>query len=223
MLDNDTRSKLKNIIDGIVIEGTTDTCTTTRNHLCTSFSTSTTVKRNFESKAITKEEQAEFLVKYATKNNLLLEHIPQNAIYLARGGESKVYFINSPKSVIKINDAIYYATWLEFFNSVVIHNLLFPSTTYEFLGFLILEDSLSAVLKQPFIISDCPVDLEDVKKLLAYNGFENTYRRGTPTNNYYNKELGLILEDIHDENVISNTQNLFFIDTVFYTAFQEQM
>jgi hypothetical protein len=48
---------------------------------------------------------------------------------------------------------------------------------------------------------------------LAYNGFENTRR-----NDYYNKELGLILEDMHDENVIANSDTLFFIDTVFYTV-----
>jgi Serine/Threonine/Tyrosine Kinase found in polyvalent proteins len=30
------------------------------------------------------------------------------------------------------------------------------------------------------------------------------------------EEQGLILEDIHDENVIVNSKMLFFIDTVFY-------
>ena len=33
---------------------------------------------------------------------------------------------------------------------------------------------------------------------------------------YYNPELGLMLEDIHDENVLTNASVLFFIDTVFY-------
>ncbi|QHS61265.1 hypothetical protein GWR21_17170 [Chitinophaga agri] len=37
------------------------------------------------------------------------------------------------------NDGIYYATWLEFFNSVVIHNLVFPNTAYNFLGFIELK------------------------------------------------------------------------------------
>lgn len=51
-------------------------------------------------------------------------------------------------------------------------------------------------------------------------GLKIPLRKGQPTNNYYNKELGLILEDIHDENVIVKSNTLFFIDTVFYTAFQ---
>lgn len=219
---NDTRSKLKNIIDGVIIEGATDNCTTTRNILCSSFSTSTTVKRDFESKSISKKEQVEFLRKYASENALLIEQAPSESQFLARGGEAKVYFEAETKSVIKINDGIYYATWLEFFNSIVIHNLLFPNTAYSFLGFIEIEDDFFAVLKQPFVTADDVVDLSDVKKLLAYNGFENTLRKGLPTNNYYNKELGLILEDIHDENVIVKSNTLFFIDTVFYTAFQDQ-
>ncbi len=219
---NDTRSKLKNIIDGVIIEGATDNCTATRNILCSSFSTSTTVKRDFESKSISKKEQVEFLRKYASENALLIEEAPSESQFLARGGEAKVYFEAETKSVIKINDGIYYATWLEFFNSIVIHNILFPNTAYSFLGFIEIEDDFFAVLKQPFVTAEDVVDLSDVKKLLAYNGFENTLRKGLPTNNYYNKELGLILEDIHDENVIVKSNTLFFIDTVFYTAFQEQ-
>lgn len=219
MENNDTRSKLKNIVSGVVIEGTEDNCTAIRNLLCRSFSTSTTVKRDFESKAITKEEQAEFLKRYARQTGCLMERIPDGLQYLARGGESKVYFEASTKSVIKFNDGIYYATWLEFFNSVVVHNLLFSNTAYSFLGFIETEDVLQAMLRQPFVTSSDAVDLSDVKKLLAYNGFENRLRNGQPTNNYYNKELGLILEDIHDENVIVNSDTLFFIDTVFYTAF----
>jgi len=42
-------------------------------------------------------------------------------------------------------------------------------------------------------------------------GFENTRRQ-----DYYNKEFGLELEDMHDENVIVKDDLLFFIDTVFY-------
>ena len=39
-------------------------------------------------------------------------------------------------------------------------------------------------------------------------------------NDYFNKELGLILEDMHDENIIVNSNKLFFIDTVFYTIYE---
>ena len=75
---------------------------------------------------------------------------------------------------------------------------------------------LKAVLQQNFVLSDSPVDMRAVKSFLEYNGFENTKR-----NDYYNKELGLILEDIHDENVIMNSGVMFFIDTVFYISLPE--
>jgi hypothetical protein len=61
MLSNDTRSKIKNITAGVVLEGQQDTCTTTRNFLCTRFATSTTVKENFESQFLIKKEQARLL------------------------------------------------------------------------------------------------------------------------------------------------------------------
>ena len=139
--------------------------------------------------------------------------MPADAIFLTRGGEAKIYFAPDQRSVIKINDAIYYATWLEFFNSIVIHNLLFDTTAYTFLGFTEIDNTLLAVLRQPYIRSDAPVNLDDVKKHLASNGFVNTKR-----NDYFNKELGIILEDMHDENIIVNSNKLFFIDTVFYTV-----
>ena len=69
------------------------------------------------------------------------------------------------------------------------------------------------MVKQPFIYSDAITDLNNIKELLAFNGFKNTRR-----NDYINEELGIILEDMHDENVITRDDTLFFIDTVFYTV-----
>ena len=101
---------------------------------------------------------------------------------------------------------------MEYFNSLVLHNLFFPATAYRFLGF-IKENELKAVVRQPFIIADGQANLADVREFLSGNGFENTRRQ-----DYYNGEFELILEDMHDENVIVNSETLFFIDTVFYTV-----
>jgi hypothetical protein len=43
------------------------------------------------------------------------------------------------------------------------------------------------------------------------NGFELK-----KNNDYFNNKIGIILEDLHDENVLTNNGVLFFIDTVFY-------
>jgi hypothetical protein len=196
-----------------MIEGVPDTCTTTRYLLSASFATSTTVKTDFESKSVIKEEQAQLLEHHSTIDNLWVTYIIGEDRFLTRGGEARVYLDKDGKNVIKINDAVYYATWLEFFNSILLHNLIFPNTAYTLLGFTKENDILYAVMKQPFITSDGQAELDNIKKLLAYNGFENTRR-----NDYFNKELGLILEDMHDENVLVNSDTLFFIDTVFYTV-----
>ena len=91
MYTDDTRNKIKNIISGISIEGANDTGTAIRNLLCASFARSTTVKKEFESKSIIKEEQADFLVNYSTEENLLLTDLSHHASYLTRGGEAMVY------------------------------------------------------------------------------------------------------------------------------------
>ena len=212
MLPNDTRSKIENIVAGSIIEGGADNCTAIRNSLCRSFATSTVVKANFESNAIIKEEQAHFIENYCNNYNLWLEKAPIETRYLTRGGEAKIYLSEDNRHVIKLNDAIYYATWLEFLNSVLLHNLIFSNTSYQLLGFLKVGDVLYAALKQLFVVANEQAELDDIEKFLEFNGFRNTRR-----NDYENKGLGLILEDMHDENVIANSETLFFIDSVFYT------
>ena len=81
MLPDDTRNKIKNITEGIIIKGASDNCTSVRNFLCTGFATSTTVKTDFEGKAIIKEEQAILLEKYSTKNKLWVIDLPDENRY----------------------------------------------------------------------------------------------------------------------------------------------
>jgi hypothetical protein len=212
MFSDDTQSKIKNITSGALLAGQQDTCTTIRNFLCASFKTSTTVKENFESNAIIKEKQVEFLELFINEHNLWISEMPGEDRYLTRGGEARVYLDKDNRHVIKLNDAVYYATWLEFFNSILLHNLIFENTNYSLIGFLKEDNKLYAYLRQPYIIADSLVELEEIKELLMYNGFINTGR-----NDYQHNGLGLILEDMHDENVLVQSDTLFFIDTVFYT------
>lgn len=217
MFTNEVCRKLEDIIHGAVIKEQSDTCTTIRNKLCSSFSTSTTVKQDFEGKSIIKKEQERFLQELAAQDGYWVKELPGQESYLAKGGEAKVYLHEDRRSVIKVNDSVYYATWLEYFNSIVIHNLLFPATAYTVLGFTVIDNALHVVLKQPFIPSDTTADLGAIKELLTYNGFRNTKRQ-----DYFNGEYGLILEDMHDENVILKDETLFFIDTVFYVVQPEK-
>jgi hypothetical protein len=211
MLINEVRQQIQDIIRGAIIEGQGDRCRAVRNHLCASFRTSRTVKKDFEGQSIVKEKQAAGLKRWALTNSCLINNLPPGWQYLAQGGEAIVYLDAAHKNVIKLNDGIYYATWLEYFNSLVLHNLFFPDTAYDFLGFMERSEDLIAVVQQPFIPSEGIASLESIKALLGFNGFENTKRQ-----DYFNQEFGLILEDMHDENVIAKDDLLFFIDTVFY-------
>jgi len=213
MFSDDTRTKLENIIRGALLESEEGAGTAVRNFLCRRFKTGAKVKEDFEGQSILKKEQAGLLIEYARQNNLLLSSIPEQAVFLTQGGEAKVYLTEDGLSVIKVNGAAYYATWLDYFNSLMIHNLIFPETAYEFLGFKYEDSQLVAVVKQVFVTTDTTADLEAVITVLAFNGFSNIKRH-----DFYNQELGLLLEDMHDENVIAKADALLFIDTVFYIA-----
>jgi hypothetical protein len=52
--------------------------------------------------------------------------------------------------------------------------------------------------------------------LIGYCLIEKTGFLHTRNHDYYNPDLGIIPEDLHDENVLTQEGVLFFIDTVFY-------
>jgi hypothetical protein len=96
--------------------------------------------------------------------------------------------------------------------SLLLHNYFFPKLAYDLIGFY-QKDRLYAVVKQRFVVANQITNLSNVKELLASNGFINR-----KANDYYNPDLGIILEDLHDENVLTNSGYLYFIDTVFYVT-----
>jgi hypothetical protein len=211
MLPDDTEGKIKDIIAGKVLPGVTDSLLTTRNFLCAGFTPDRTVKTDFESKLLVKEKQVTALVQWAKDKGCWMEEPPEKQQYLTRGGESLVFQDTDNRHVIKLNDAVYYATWLEYFDSLAIHNILFPDTAYTLSGFTWYNKVLHAVLRQPFIATESTAALADIRIYLEHNGFVHTRR-----NDYRHEKLGLILEDMHDENVLAAQNLLFFIDTVFY-------
>ena len=158
-----------------------------------------------------KKQETEALEKFATENKLwILDINIEN--YVSEGAEQKVY-LKDGKNVIKLNDSIYYNSWIDYFNNLLLNNYFFTDTAYKLLGFYKNDDILYAVVEQPFVKATEKTDLELVKKFMFSNGFLNT-----KNNDYYNPELGIILEDLHDENVLTENGILQFIDTVFYIS-----
>ena len=161
-----------------------------------------------ESKQI-KNEEATLIKQYCNQNNFWVPDIDITT-FVSSGAEQKVYLQDNYK-VIKLNDGIYYQTWEDYFNNLLLNNYFFPDTSYKLIGFYELVNIVYAVVEQEFIKWDQSTELENVKKFLAENGFLNK-----KNNDYFHPELGLILEDLHDENVLTFQDNLYFIDTVFY-------
>jgi Serine/Threonine/Tyrosine Kinase found in polyvalent proteins len=160
-----------------------------------------------------KSEEAKLIKQYCDKNNFWNTEIDITT-FVSSGAEQKVYLHNQFK-VFKLNDAIYYLSWEDYFNNLLLNNFFFPDTAYELVGFYKTDAVLYAVVEQAFIKSDKATSLETVKKFLFENGFLNK-----KNNDYFHPELGIILEDLHDENVLTFQENLYFIDTVFYLTEQ---
>lgn len=110
MISDELQKKLQDITRGVILEREADDCTTIRNLLCQSFGSNTTIKSEFESRAIVKEKQVAFLKAYAEKTRLWLHSLPKGSQYLTRGGEAEIYLATDRRHVIKVNDGVYYAT-----------------------------------------------------------------------------------------------------------------
>lgn len=156
-----------------------------------------------------KRKEAERLTKYAEEQGLWVKDI-RFSNFISAGAEQRV-FIKDSYHLIKLNDTVYYASWLDYFQSLLLNNFFFPDTAYRFLGFYLQDNVLHAVVEQPFVVANKPTDLPMVKLFMGNNSFENTRNH-----DYYHPVLGIILEDLHDENVLTQNSILFFIDTVFY-------
>jgi hypothetical protein len=156
-----------------------------------------------------KSEETERLKKYIENQNLWIKDIDLNN-YISEGAEQKVYLKDS-RSVIKLNDAIYYLSWIDYFINLLLNNYFFPDTAYNLLGFFENGTIVYAVVEQNYVNATEKTDLHFVEQFMNSNGFQKINK-----NNYFNPELGVILEDLHDENVLTNNGILYFIDTVFY-------
>ena len=155
-----------------------------------------------------KKEETKRLINYISENSLWIEI--DTSQYVSEGAEQKVY-LKDTENVLKLNDSIYYTSWKDYFHNLLLHNYFFPDTAYNFKGFIRDNGILFAVVEQAYVSISHTTDLVQVKTFLTQNGFENNRN-----NDYYHPGLGIILEDLHDENVLTRNGVLYFIDTVFY-------
>ncbi len=91
---------------------------------------------------------------------------------MSEGAEQRVYLKGS-EHVLKLNDSIYYSSWIDYLHNLLLHNFFFPDTAYELLGFTEENQMLYAVVKQPFVSITQETDLSKVIEFLEANGFIN--------------------------------------------------
>lgn len=168
-------------------------------------------------------ESTEDIFKYRdkeTENVLLNSIIEANqlyfdelkfSIYLDEGAEQKVFFDDLKGNVVKLNDAIFYVNWSQYLESLIIHNLLFTETKYELLGFVKINNAIYSVVEQDYILPTRKTETEEIRNFMLSKGFSLKRK-----NDYIHSEFGLIIEDLHEENVLVKDDVLFFIDTVIY-------
>lgn len=175
------------------------------------FLENTSVNDNNKEKAYqSKEEEDSILDFFIESKNLYYNDLPFS-VYLDEGAEQKVFYREETNKVLKLNDAIFYVNWSQYFEALIIHNLIFPNTKYELLGFVKINKVIYAAVEQEYIVPDQKTEIESIQKLMISKGFSIKKK-----NDYVHTELGLIIEDLHEENVLVRNKTLFFIDTVIY-------
>lgn len=130
---------------------------------------------------------------------------------IGAGAEQQVYLHPNGREVIKANTGTYHGNWLEFFNRLLCHAILFPATKYTTVGFTTIEETFTVIIQQPFALLTEGASRSTVEPYLTKHGFSRT-----KNDDYYNPVLGIILEDLHDENVFLLEKQILFIDPVIY-------
>jgi len=135
---------------------------------------------DIEKNEFRKDQEAAWLIEWIDQTGKWIKSINESR-FIARGAEQRVFLDEDTRYVTKLNDSVFYESWLDYFHNLLIHNFLFPQTAYELLGFYVEQKVLHAVVKQPFIEITEPTNPLMVKEFLVSNGFQLK-----KNNDYYN-------------------------------------
>jgi len=72
-----------------------------------------------------KEQETEILIEFIISENLWFNNIDKSK-YIGEGAEQKIFEFSDPNFVLKLNDSIFYQSWEDYLNSVLLHNYFFP-------------------------------------------------------------------------------------------------
>ena len=80
-----------------------------------------------ESKLFREQETASLRIYITTNMLWILDINIEN--YVSEGAEQKVYLMDG-KSVLKLNDAIFYNSWVDYLHNLLLNNYFFIDTAY---------------------------------------------------------------------------------------------
>ena len=148
------------------------------------------------------EKQEQLIEQWAKAANLWEDNSEQFLIeefgpMIAQGAEAKVYYKDGNTSVVKERTSIY-STWQKALDAIVLHNVLFPETAMNVIGFTRDSDNLMRiVLTQPYVNCLRLATKEEIDDMVAAKGFRDNWNgQGV---NYISDRLAL--EDMHPANV----------------------
>ena len=190
---------------GEVLIGAYIVCSYARTSLTASRNASES--KNFVSNWEIDELQEKLVQQWAERVNYWFPHAEEDieseyGRMIAQGAEAKVYFKSNDTSVIKIRASIY-ATLERAFESIALHNSLFPEAPMHVIGFTRDKDGLfRTIITQPYIDCERLATKEEIDLIVENNGFKDNHDgKGI---NYISDRLHL--EDMHPANV--------FIDSI---------
>jgi hypothetical protein len=144
----------------------------------------------------------------ATEDNLWIDDIYSLGKFFESGHENTIVLDEANGFVYKGNNLQNtFGNISKLFETVEIHNILFPETRYEIIGFTGLENNTSyieVVLKQPFVDNAEHANAHEIANYMNSLGFRQI-------NNHTFENSDYIVFDLHPRNVLKNSDETMFV------------
>lgn len=160
-----------------------------------------------------KRREAAALLAWARREKRLLNDAEFTRGWTAQGsigGQENDVFLRDGR-VLKRNNLCFHLSYVDFFDRLALHALLFPGAPLELEGFVEHDGELRPVMSQPAVRAHRGANRTEVEALMKTLGFERV------RNDDYRHPEGILVEDLHDENVfIGEAGEVILIDPAIY-------
>jgi hypothetical protein len=167
------------------------------------------------SKIVCPIEEVE-LTNWALQRNILFSNEAFAKRWIEQGklggAENDIYY--GKGRWVKRNSLRFHSSYLEFFYRLSLQNYFFPSCPVELFGFVRSEGKLLPLFRQPDIVASRGATAKEVAIAMSEIGF----KRQGDSDDYYNEELDISIEDLHDQNALINESGMEIIDPVTFLA-----